>query len=216
LLSPSNWGTPVASRAIPRVDRFGGPANSESPVTLRPHLAEGVPFRRCNCFGAPMYRRIYPGTTALVKGFLCRWQPRRARAGDTAYRRQVPALSAGSGLLGIDGHQGCGLRCGLPLPGLGGHLMSSQIRGCLRSASPTPSLWSHERTADQSRHRSRARRTVGRSVPARAGQRATCGSLGHRLLRSRHLPLAHPAHVRSATPQVQEARPSVLSPSTPG
>ena len=69
LLSPSSWGTPVAS--TPRaVDRFGGPADSESPVTLRPHLAMGLPFRRCRLLGAPNWRSRYQGGKRECKGFL--------------------------------------------------------------------------------------------------------------------------------------------------
>ena len=69
LLSPSSWGTPVAS--TPRADdRFGGPADSESPVTLRPHLTMGLPFRRCRLLGAPNWRSRYQGGKRECKGFL--------------------------------------------------------------------------------------------------------------------------------------------------
>ena len=52
------------------VDRFGGPADSGSPVTLRPHLTMGLPFRRCRLLGAPNWRSRYQGGKRECKGFL--------------------------------------------------------------------------------------------------------------------------------------------------
>ena len=42
-----------------RADRFGGPANSESPVTLRPHLAMGLPLSSVQLLDAPIQRGLY-------------------------------------------------------------------------------------------------------------------------------------------------------------
>jgi hypothetical protein len=49
LPAPSKAGTAGRASAHAPVARFDSPAGSESPVTLRPHLAMGLPFRRCNC-----------------------------------------------------------------------------------------------------------------------------------------------------------------------
>jgi len=68
----SSRRTPTERHATYLGDRFGSPAGSESPVTLRPLLAEGLPVRRCprtahQCIGYHRPRRSALGRIGLAR-----------------------------------------------------------------------------------------------------------------------------------------------------
>ena len=86
----SSGGSSSTRRAVPWHESFGSPASSESPVALRPVLADGLPFREAGTSCCPHHRHVWRNLHASG-------QPSESRC-DTGSRRGVAQLGSARAL----------------------------------------------------------------------------------------------------------------------